>query len=320
MNTKININMLKCDESFNLLTKKEQAYSYYLSKACWNGSIISFFQCSYESPILFLLFQRIFSNVKNKDYDNFFSINFLEYVCKFYGNFGNYYNFGYNKFYPEIDKKNFYDTIKNNLQNNNKYDGKLLVLLDSIIDIIYDDTKNIIGYPPNNQSSFYSSNITKEEIIFIQKFMDENKWSSYNTRLFKNNNQYVIKVASVHNNSIKYNNLKFTDEYNEIKAGTYIYNEKNIYVEFADFSLFLKKTCESLKKAQLFCSNKYQYDMLENYILSFEFGSIPNHINGSFNWIKDINPNIEESKNLVDYINRSIKTFPVIDLYVFKKI
>ena len=40
-------------------------------------------------------------------------------------------------------------------------------------------------------------------------------------------------------------------------------------------------------------------------------------------WAKkgyDINPGIEESKNLINYVDNSIKTFPVIDLYVFKQI
>lgn len=34
----------------------------------------------------------------------------------------------------------------------------------------------------------------------------------------------------------------------------------------------------------------------------------------------DLNPGIEESKRLIDYINRSIKTFPEIDLYFFRSI
>ncbi len=40
-------------------------------------------------------------------------------------------------------------------------------------------------------------------------------------------------------------------------------------------------------------------------------------------WAKkgyDLNPNIEESKKVVDYIERSIKTFPAIDLYNFRQV
>jgi hypothetical protein len=40
-------------------------------------------------------------------------------------------------------------------------------------------------------------------------------------------------------------------------------------------------------------------------------------------WAKrgyDLNPNIEQSKKIVDYIERSIKTFPEIDFYTFGQI
>lgn len=51
---------LQCEESFNALTDKEKLYTHYLSKACWNGSLISFVQCSPETPVIFILLHKVY--------------------------------------------------------------------------------------------------------------------------------------------------------------------------------------------------------------------------------------------------------------------
>jgi dipeptidyl-peptidase-3 len=103
---------------------------------------------------------------------------------------GNYNNFGDDKFIPEIDRKEF----KNILE---KYTDKSLIYnLDEMIEKNYSNPGTKFGYPPNYVSGYYSPNITEEEIKTIQEFMDQNNWSSYNTRIFKKNNEYVIKIAS----------------------------------------------------------------------------------------------------------------------------
>lgn len=51
-------------ESFEQLTEEEKEYTYYLTKACWEGVPILLFQISYESPALFIIFQNFFSSFK----------------------------------------------------------------------------------------------------------------------------------------------------------------------------------------------------------------------------------------------------------------
>ena len=50
--------------AFSQLSEKEKHYTYFLSKACWEGLPIILFQISYESPALFIIFQNFFSSFK----------------------------------------------------------------------------------------------------------------------------------------------------------------------------------------------------------------------------------------------------------------
>ena len=95
-------------ESFDQLTEEEKNYLYYLSKACWAGQLIDLFQTSYESPALFMIFQKFFGSfpdvyeleeiMKKNDIDPDIFDKFMEYAARFYSNFGNY----------TIKKKNFF--------------------------------------------------------------------------------------------------------------------------------------------------------------------------------------------------------------------
>jgi len=60
----ININSpvlnLKFSEPWKLLTQKEKNYAYYMSKASWAGTKITFHQVCYEAPALWMIFQAYF--------------------------------------------------------------------------------------------------------------------------------------------------------------------------------------------------------------------------------------------------------------------
>lgn len=58
----IPIMSIKFKEAFNQLTEQEKLYTYYFSKACWEGAPIVLFQTSYESPALFIIFQTFFNS------------------------------------------------------------------------------------------------------------------------------------------------------------------------------------------------------------------------------------------------------------------
>lgn len=52
---------LDCLTAFNALTKEEKLYAHYLSRASWNGGLITLVQTSPESPIIFAFFHKMFS-------------------------------------------------------------------------------------------------------------------------------------------------------------------------------------------------------------------------------------------------------------------
>ena len=52
----IPVSELKCDNAFNFLSEKEKKYAYYLWRASREGAKICLFQCSNESPYLFMVF------------------------------------------------------------------------------------------------------------------------------------------------------------------------------------------------------------------------------------------------------------------------
>lgn len=298
MQDTISVVELKCSEAFNLLTDFEKNYAYYLSKASWEGSKICLFQCSNESPLLFMLFQRLFSKISPKDilnkYDN--ANLFLEYTACFYSNLGNYNSFGDDKFVPKISQEMFLKIFNDNLDKNDNYDNILLENLKKYIEDIYINSNSKLGFPPKEVSTYYSKNITEDEIKLIQEFMEIKKWSPYNTRVFKVDNCLIIKIASVLRvNSLNNDNLVGVENLEQISSNSdeYIHKNINIKVEYGDYDIILNNVNENLSKAQQYSSNDNQHNMIDNYIKSFEFGSIPHHIHGSYIWTQDKNPNVE---------------------------
>jgi len=292
---------LKCKDAFNQLSDKEKKYCYYLSNASWEGSLICLFQCSVESPYLFLVFQKLFSVINpdklyNSEFEKQDVDKFLEYVANFYSNMGNYNSFGDDKFCPELAKDDFKKIIIKYLDNQNYYDNILLNLLDEFIELIFSNPKTKLGFPPNEVSTYYSKNITENEIKLVQEFMELKGWSPYNTRVFKKDDCFIIRIAcSRYNPDLKCNphNLVGIENLKQIFPTTYFYKNNKIEIRYADFDFAMYKVCDRLKCAQIYCANTNQLNMLESYISSFEYGSIPHHIHGSYIWTKDINPNVE---------------------------
>ena len=59
--TEVPIRNIDCEAAFNSLDKNERLYSYYFSRASWEGHKICFFSKSYQAPALFYLIMKIFS-------------------------------------------------------------------------------------------------------------------------------------------------------------------------------------------------------------------------------------------------------------------
>ena len=55
------IHAIKCPDAWSQLTEKEKSYAEALIKGSWDGCKVCWFQCSYESPALFVLFTLLFA-------------------------------------------------------------------------------------------------------------------------------------------------------------------------------------------------------------------------------------------------------------------
>ena len=88
-----------------------------------------------------------------------------------------------------------------------------------------------IGLGEKGLSSYYSSNLKESEIQKLNQFMIENSISALNTRVIKQNEEYIILVASI-DQSVK----------------EYSYQDIKIKVRKGDFSRFLEDVNTNLTK------------------------------------------------------------------------
>jgi dipeptidyl-peptidase-3 len=113
---------------------------------------------------------------------------------------------------------------------------------------------------------------------FIQKFLDSENISAYNTRLFFNkSNNYQVRVASA----------------SKKEAKIFHFEGKEIEVVYGDYSPLMRRLSDYLLKAADYVANDTQKNMLLKYVESFNEGSIDAHIDGSRFWIKDKGPVVE---------------------------
>lgn len=89
-----------------------------------------------------------------------------------------------------------------------------------------------------------------------------------------------------------------------------------------EFSPFLSRVNENLKKAKEFCANENQLNMLDCYIDSFKTGSIKKHIESQRWWVKDKKPVIETNIGWVEtYIDpMGVRAYFEVQLGIFNKI
>jgi len=277
------IKFLDCADAFQQLTDKEKLYSHYINQASWQGALINLFQTSPESPVIFVLLQKLFrgrdaSNLRDEaiakgmnetEVDRIFI-----YIAGFLGNVGNYLSFGDTKFIPQVPKTSF---------------EKFLTVCDAGEDVmkLWEECKNrmyslskteqALGLPPEGLSTYYSANCVEEDAKLIQGWMDKNNLSPYNTRLFKTSEkEYVIRVAAADSKT-----EEFTD------------GDVKITVQYGDHSDMMAGIVENLKKAKEYVANDLEGKMMEEYVKSFAGGSIEDHKNGSRHWVKNKGPVVE---------------------------
>ncbi|XP_047133114.1 dipeptidyl peptidase 3 isoform X1 [Hydra vulgaris] len=297
--------LLDCSDAFRSLTDKEKRYAHYMAKACNEGALIVLLQTSPESPGIFLMLQRLFSeqsieSLKNSAFqacrsitdDDFQSL--LTYGAGFYSNMGNYKSFGDTKIVPAITKDKFQEII---------YASEAFKKFPSLMESLWCKVSNQmyclekrhqeLGLGEKGVSTYYSSNVTDKDVSFVQDFMIEKGISPYNTRLFKHESdqgvKYELRLASAASSDVCID----TDDSVFPILGKNMYNGSEINITRGDYAPLLKRVIENLQKAKEFAANTNEECMIDNYIKSFNSGSIDAHKEGSRFWIRNQGPIIE---------------------------
>ena len=248
-------------EEFSQLDKKEKEYTYHLYKASWEGTKICFFQKSWESPALFYILQQVFNQpletlkssslangITEEDYTKI-----ICYCASIIQNSGNYKNFGDSKILPEISEEIFYKFISlSKCFENKQTKDKINNLWERIKKFVYnfEGIYGFLGLYPQGLSGYYAHEITKEEVLLVDEFLQIIKISPLNTRIGKiSNKEYIVLIASA----------------NSKKKSTHFYKENKIHVTYGDFAPFLRRISKSLEKAYENASNNAQKKMIDYY-------------------------------------------------------
>lgn len=105
--------VLEVQTAFDNLTPKQKLYAHYVSKASWNGGLITLLQTSPESAPIFVFLHKLFSTVNPDDFKVLaLKSNFSEdevkalfvYTCGVFANAGNYKVRASQIFYYDLNK------------------------------------------------------------------------------------------------------------------------------------------------------------------------------------------------------------------------
>jgi dipeptidyl-peptidase-3 len=266
--------ILKLDvtKAFDQLSEQEKLYAHFISKACWAGYEIVLQQSSLESQVIFNMITSVGDLEKSKSHPKY--NDFMNFVINFLSNGGNYTGFGDNKILPNMSITEFEEII--NLSHNDECKK----LFHECKQKLYDTSKLDLDF---GNTGYYSDNVTKEDVEFVQEFMKEKNINAYNTTLFKEEQanemiEYTLKIASITP---------------DIKKYVYIFKNKTINVEYGNFSDKLQRVHQNLSEALKYVANDNQKNMLINYLKFLETGNIDDHKESQKYWIKDKQPHIE---------------------------
>ncbi|XP_078001286.1 dipeptidyl peptidase 3-like [Glandiceps talaboti] len=296
---------LECKVAFDCLTDKEKRYAHFLSQASWDGGLSVLFQTSAESPVIFILFQKLFkaqttgeleeaalkaaNGPTKEEYEAL-----LTYAAAFYSNSGNYKSFGDTKFVPNLPKDKLYTIVKSSAAYAKDAEG-IEELWKSCSDALYSlsSREQELGLGDKGISTYFSSNCTMKDAEITQKFLNDKDISAYNTRLFKTVDAngaviYEVRLAS----------SLTTDEAVEgveksTKCGTFSFDGNTFKVTRGDYAPLMNRMADNLKLAKEHAANENESSMLEHYVASFTTGSIDAHKDGSRSWIRDKGPVVE---------------------------
>jgi dipeptidyl-peptidase-3 len=291
------IGEINAEEAFGQLESKEKLYSYYMSRASWEGAKICYFQRSYESPVLCYIFGKIFTmedydalkmrTLENKLLTNDEWEKLIAYIAGVFNNCGNYLSYGDKKFLPEISDEQFWKWIQSTTFYKSCPNLVNELLYENLFEIYeHRAPYGHIGFKDKSSvNSYFSSNCTSHDSDLINEFLKHIHFCPLNTFAVKlNDSNYRILVCSASkppSRVVNYKGARFEIEYGYLDT---IMRRMNGYMR------------EALK----YVANDNQKKMIEAYIEHFENGNIEEHKNSQRWWIKDVNPSIETNIGFVE--------------------
>ena len=287
---------LICKSAFDNLSEVEKKYATMIAGASWKAALICLFQTSPESPLIFSLLRLAFDFMSSEAVKKFEQLQgacevsteafdqAMAYIAGFFGNLGNYKSFGDTKIIPECSGAELEKIVMKaaEMSDNATACAELWEKVKVAVYSLEPRLRSLGFGPVEGISTYYSSNCTKEDAAFCQRFLDTNGISAYNTRLFKvcveaKPTMYIVSVAAAKVSS---------DEPVMFEGAQFV-------VQRGDHKAFMEKAVALLREGAKYAANETQKRMLSLYAECFESGDLNKHIEGSREWIKDKGPVVE---------------------------
>ncbi|CED83297.1 Dipeptidyl peptidase III [Phaffia rhodozyma] len=288
---------LEITSAFNNLTKKEQLYSHWQSKAGWEGARIIMAQMSHDVKDIIDLLLYILSKPNPKagrqgepdnilvDLPNVFKQagfneeeqqQFLSYASQVFGNLGNFKSFGHTQFIPRLTQEKFARIVATAIHH------KASPLWEKIKVAIYSIKRKsqlTIGKPSSGHTSGYylprKTTYDDTDSDYLQTVLEKHEISQLNTRVEKTEDgKLIVWIASVE------------EEEREIEDG-------KVIIKKGDFKREMEAISLALEQAKKYAANDAQKGFIDDYVKSFRTGLIEDHVKGSEKWVKDIGPVVE---------------------------
>ncbi|KAJ3082453.1 hypothetical protein HK102_001668 [Quaeritorhiza haematococci] len=303
--TDIPVCQLEVKKHFETLTDKEKLYAHFISRASWHGQKILSHQLSEESPLIYELLLEIFTDHSPKtpsahptlrDLDALFTQSgispqnrkyTLEYAAQVFSNAGNFRSFGDTKFIPRVPVEDLHAVVK---ASGSKKAVELFEKVKENMYAVHPEEQLLLGFPAaGHVSGYYSKNISKEDVTFVQDFLTKQGLDPLNTRLFKSEENGVVSYE-VHIASAQITQ----------PPQTHTHESSKITIHYGDFAPQMSKIAQNIRNAIPYAANPTQTHMLEHYALSFETGSIESHKESQRYWIKDVQPVVETNIGFIE--------------------
>lgn len=221
---------------------------------------------------------------------------------------GNYKGFGDSKFIPRCSSKIFEalasaSSDAKHFFEKSKFHGAG----------IFADTKKLslmhLGFPDKGHISAYypdSPDITEGEIDTIGNFLAEKKLLPENTRLRKTKSgNFEVLIAS----SLLNPHLERGDHSPDFEwALNGELDGRSLKLKFGDHLEQMAKIVLHMKKAGQYIANNTQKEMIENYVKSFESGSLDAFKESQRYWVQDLEPTVESNIGFIETYRDPIGT------------